>query len=121
MRVHQDKFLHGTRDCHKAAASLLLHRARVASLFRSDRSVIGENPFLKPDQYHDRILRSLCSMDGDELHPFRVLFLIRGGGPAHMTQDIYGKKFFPTPLNQSLGSDSSKLASAFSQVLLSPA
>jgi len=20
-------------------------------------------------------------------------------GPAHMTQDIYGKKFFPTPLN----------------------
>ena len=21
-------------------------------------------------------------------------------GPAHMTQDIYGKKFFPTPLNQ---------------------
>ena len=24
-------------------------------------------------------------------------------GPAHMTQDIYGKKFFPTPLNQCHG------------------
>jgi hypothetical protein len=24
-------------------------------------------------------------------------------GPAHMTQDIYGKKFFPTPLNQCRG------------------
>jgi len=24
-------------------------------------------------------------------------------GAAHMTQDIYGKKFFPTPLNQCRG------------------
>jgi hypothetical protein len=36
MRVYQDEFLHGTRDCHKAAPSLFFHRARVASFFRFD-------------------------------------------------------------------------------------
>ena len=36
-----------------------------------------------------------------ELHAERLVNVLPG--PAHMTQDIYGKKFFPTPLNQCRG------------------
>ena len=31
--------------------------------------------------------------------PYADILLHHLAGPAHMTQDIYGKKFFPTPLN----------------------
>ena len=44
------------------------------------------------------VMRKRCSRG--EVLP---LLANLGPGPAHMTQDIYGKKFFPTPLNQCRG------------------
>jgi len=40
-----------------------------------------------------------CPCDG-ALRNFLWLQCVSGYGPAHMTQDIYGKQFFPTHLKR---------------------